>query len=98
MKRSSAWHLRLLLIGSLALILWGQVAANPSTLPPRAYLPLVSKEHPPVEVRALWVSRFDWTDWGQPADDDRIDEIVQKAAAANFNVILFQVQGWRCVL
>jgi uncharacterized lipoprotein YddW (UPF0748 family) len=93
MKRSSAWHLRLSLIGSLAFLIWGQVAANSSALTPRAYLPLVSKEYPPVEVRALWVSRFDWTTYNQPAQPAKIDEIVQNAAAANFNVIFFQVRG-----
>jgi uncharacterized lipoprotein YddW (UPF0748 family) len=92
MKRSSGWHLRLLLIGSLALIIGGQVAAGSSTLAPRAYLPLVSKA-PPVEVRALWVSRFDWTGWNNPGSAAAIDEIVQKAAGANFNMILFQVRG-----
>jgi uncharacterized lipoprotein YddW (UPF0748 family) len=93
MKRSSGWYLRLLLIGSLAFLIWGQVAAGPSTLTPRAYLPLVSKEHPPVEVRALWVSRFEWTSSGNPGSAATIDDIVQKAAGANFNMILFQVRG-----
>jgi len=45
------------------------------------------------EVRALWVTRFDWTTFGQPADPDKIDEIVQNAAAAGFNAIYFQVRG-----
>lgn len=62
------------------------------------YLPLVQSPPPTavppqVEFRGLWVTRFDWTTFGQPADPARIDEIVQNAAAAGFNVIFFQVRG-----
>lgn len=61
------------------------------------YLPLIAKaEVQPtanVEFRGLWVTRFDWTNYGQPAEPSRIDEIVQDAAAAGFNAILFQVRG-----
>lgn len=39
------------------------------------------------EVRAVWVTRFGWTD----ADDIR--RIVNDAADAGFNVVLFQVRG-----
>lgn len=44
------------------------------------------------EVRGLWITRFDWTaiDGADPA---RIDEIVDNAAAAGFNVLFFQVRG-----
>ncbi|MDJ0755924.1 MAG: family 10 glycosylhydrolase [Ardenticatenaceae bacterium] len=45
-----------------------------------------------VEVRGLWVSRFDWTSWNG-ADPNKIDEIVNNAAYAGFNVIYFQVRG-----
>ncbi|MBU1878530.1 MAG: family 10 glycosylhydrolase, partial [Chloroflexi bacterium] len=45
------------------------------------------------EVRALWVSRFEWTSPASPATPATIDTIVTKAAAARFNVILFQVRG-----
>jgi uncharacterized lipoprotein YddW (UPF0748 family) len=60
-----------------------------------AFLPLVRKPEPPppVEFRGLWVTRFDWTDYGQPADPARIDEIVNNAATAGFNAIFFQVRG-----
>ncbi|MEN8098714.1 MAG: family 10 glycosylhydrolase, partial [Chloroflexota bacterium] len=57
----------------------------------KVYLPLVMKKN--VEFRGLWITRFDWTgmwDVGSPA---RIDEMVNKAADANFNVLLFQVRG-----
>jgi uncharacterized lipoprotein YddW (UPF0748 family) len=61
------------------------------------YLPvIVAPEAPPgqmVEFRGLWVTRFDWTQSGQPADPARIDEIVDNAAAAGFNAVLFQVRG-----
>lgn len=39
------------------------------------------------EVRALWVTRFDYT---QPDD---VRAIIQNAADLNFNVVLFQVRG-----
>ena len=46
-----------------------------------------------VEFRGLWVSRFDWTSSYNPGSPARIDEIVIRAAAANFNALLFQVRG-----
>ena len=45
------------------------------------------------EFRGLWVTRFDWTRANSPADKSKIDEIVNNAAAAGFNAILFQVRG-----
>jgi len=94
MHISSGQYWRLLLVGLLILTLWGQVAAAVTALTPQAYLPLVDKaDRLPQEVRALWVTRFDWTSLGQPAQPAKIDEIVSKAAAANFNMILFQVRG-----
>lgn len=63
------------------------------------YLPLVlnnSSSPPPepmTEFRGVWVTRFDWTSYGQPANPAKIDEIVQNVAAAGFNVIFFQVRG-----
>lgn len=44
------------------------------------------------EVRALWVTRFDWTD-NNGADPAKIDEIVKHAASAGFNTLYFQVRG-----
>ncbi len=46
-----------------------------------------------VEFRGLWVTRFDWTTFNQPASPARIDQIVNAAADAGFNVIFFQVRG-----
>jgi uncharacterized lipoprotein YddW (UPF0748 family) len=59
------------------------------------YLPIVSKPEPPPlqEFRGLWVSRYDWTLYSQPASPAKLDEIVQNAALAGFNVIFFQVRG-----
>lgn len=46
-----------------------------------------------VEFRGLWVTRFDWTNYGQPASKGKIDQIVADAALAGFNAIFFQVRG-----
>jgi uncharacterized lipoprotein YddW (UPF0748 family) len=62
-----------------------------------AFLPLVTKpEAPPeplVEMRGLWITRFDWT--LNPADRNpaKLDEIVNNAADAGFNALFFQVRG-----
>jgi len=65
-----------------------------------SYLPLIvnpeSTPEPPSaleEFRGMWVTRFDWTNYGQPADPSRIDEIIQDASTAGFNAIFFQVRG-----
>jgi uncharacterized lipoprotein YddW (UPF0748 family) len=42
---------------------------------------------PAVEARALWVSRFEYSSPG------RVAEIMERAARANFNIVLFQVRG-----
>lgn len=81
----------------LCLMLAGIAAATQSS-DTFTYLPLVQNpiatEAPPlVEFRGLWVTRFDWTTFGNPANPAKIDEIVQNAAAAGFNVIFFQVRG-----
>lgn len=43
-----------------------------------------------VEMRALWVSRFDWLN---AYNTTKIDEIVNNVAYAGFNAIFFQVRG-----
>ena len=45
----------------------------------------------PVEARALWVTRFEYTTSSQ-VDFAKIATIFQKAASANFNVVYFQVR------
>ncbi len=61
--------------------------------PYRVYLPLVQRA-PASEFRALWVTRFDWTrtdgTWARP---ETLELIAEQAAAAHFNVLLFQVRG-----
>ncbi len=101
-------HPRLRLLTGLALGLLGLytlwVSASSSN---HNYLPLVAALPPtptPVptptpdpnampEIRALWVTRFDWTSNTSPADPARIDEMVANAALAGFNTIYFQVRG-----
>ena len=59
------------------------------------YLPAIANPPPPPleEFRGLWVTRFDWTSFGQPASPNKIDEIVSNASFAGFNAIFFQVRG-----
>jgi uncharacterized lipoprotein YddW (UPF0748 family) len=45
----------------------------------------------PVEARALWVTRFEYTT-ASAVDFPKIATIFQKAASANFNVVYFQVR------
>ncbi len=54
---------------------------QPEPAPPTAPL------EPAVEARALWVSRFEFN------SPQKIELIMQRAAAANFNVIYFQARG-----
>jgi uncharacterized lipoprotein YddW (UPF0748 family) len=45
------------------------------------------------EIRALWVTRFDWTFYHRAVTTTDLDVIVNNAAAAHFNVLLFQIRG-----
>jgi len=45
------------------------------------------------EIRALWVTRFDWTFFGRPVTTTDLDAIVNNAASAHFNMLLFQIRG-----
>ena len=59
-----------------------------------AYLPLISRNYPLAEeFRGLWVTRFDWTSFGHTVTTTDLDTIVDKAASAHFNALLFQVRG-----
>ncbi len=59
-----------------------------------AYLPLIQRNYPIVaEFRGLWVTRFDWTRFGYTVTPSDLDTIVNHAAAAHFNALLFQVRG-----
>jgi uncharacterized lipoprotein YddW (UPF0748 family) len=58
------------------------------------FLPLIQRHYPILaEFRGLWVTRFDWTRFGQTVTTSDLDAIVDHAAAAHFNVLLFQVRG-----
>ncbi|MFN3928989.1 MAG: LuxR C-terminal-related transcriptional regulator [Thermoflexus sp.] len=62
----------------------------------RVYLPLILRapSAESAEFRALWITRFDWTradgTWARP---EALVAIAEQAAAARFNVLLFQVRG-----
>jgi hypothetical protein len=62
-------------------------AVSGDTLTHTTYLPLVTKSWSMPEARALWVTRYDYSDAAS------IQTIINKAAYANFNIILFQVRG-----
>jgi uncharacterized lipoprotein YddW (UPF0748 family) len=95
-----------LLFCLLAIVLLGTAVYAVAEQQTQVYLPVVSKPEPTptptpppppppppmVEFRGLWVSRFDWTVHAAPVPAT-IDEIVDNAADAGFNAILFQVRG-----
>ncbi len=65
-----------------------------ATLAYTIYLPLINRNYPIVEeFRGLWVTRFDWTRFGYTVTTSDLDTIVDKAASAHFNALLFQVRG-----
>jgi uncharacterized lipoprotein YddW (UPF0748 family) len=58
------------------------------------YLPVINRNYPIMqEVRALWVTRFEWTFYHRAVTTTDIDTIVDHAAAAHFNMLLFQIRG-----
>ncbi len=58
------------------------------------YLPLINRNAPIAEeFRGLWVTRFDWTSFGHTVTPSDLDAIVDHAASAHFNALLFQVRG-----
>ena len=55
---------------------------------------MINKNYPIAqEVRALWVTRFEWTSSSSVVTTSVIDAIVDNAAAAHFNMLLFQIRG-----
>ncbi len=65
-----------------------------ATAPYTLYLPLIQRSLPGLEeFRGLWVTRFDWTRFGYTASMSDLDAIVDHAASAHFNALLFQVRG-----
>jgi uncharacterized lipoprotein YddW (UPF0748 family) len=58
------------------------------------FLPLIQRSFPILaEFRGLWVTRFDWTRFGYTVTLSDLDAIVDHAASAHFNALLFQVRG-----
>ncbi|MBK8431958.1 MAG: family 10 glycosylhydrolase [Chloroflexi bacterium] len=66
---------------------------TPSPTPSPTPTPTATPSGAMVEMRGLWITRFDWTVFNQPASPAKIDEMVDNAAYAGFNVIFFQVRG-----
>lgn len=61
-----------------------------------AFLPLINYGDAittMTEFRGLWVTRFDWTFFGRPVTTTDLDAIVNNAASAHFNALLFQIRG-----
>lgn len=48
---------------------------------------------PNKERRAIWISRYDWTDFNTVAQPEKIDRMVENIAGAGFNTIYFQVRA-----
>ena len=48
---------------------------------------------PTRELRAVWVSRYDWTSYGVSAAAGDIQNVVNQATSAGFNAIFFQVRA-----
>ncbi len=65
-------------------------------LTPTLYLPLIRRSTVPlpmVERRAVWVTRYDWTQFNTTPAPESIDALVAKVAGAGFNTIFFQVRA-----
>ena len=78
----------LLLVLLLSFIV--SIPSYSAPLPPRVYLPHFTAgvhDTPMLEVRALWVTRWDYS------SADGVRTIVRKAAQYHFNVVWFQVRG-----
>ena len=83
----------LLPAGGLSILIFTVLLVTAAEGGGRVYLPLVTRpEEQMVEVRALWVTRYDWTNYAS-ADPAAIDEIVDRSADAGFNALFFQVRG-----
>ena len=84
--------LYLLLIGVVIILITTMITFAQNN--EQVYLPIVGtvQQQEMEEVRGIWVTRFDWTNYAS-ADPAQLDEIVDRAADAGFNVIFFQVRG-----
>lgn len=79
----------LIFLGSL--LLGGLTAAVTAYAENNIYLPVLNRGTM-VEFRGLWITRFEWAIGKNPTPAD-IDRIVNNAATAGFNALLFQVRG-----
>jgi uncharacterized lipoprotein YddW (UPF0748 family) len=50
------------------------------------------------EVRAMWITRFEWPSGSEAAIKSRLDNMMQTLAAHNFNTVFFQIRGQADVL
>lgn len=86
------------IVTSLFLLVTIALVAMAGTSEKQAYLPIIRMPdptptptpRPPEEFRGLWITRWDWA---PGATEATIDTIVDDAAGAGFNVLLFQVRG-----
>ncbi len=63
-------------------------------LAPRAYLPLITSAPVPItELRAVWVTRFDWTTLERTPRPEDVDTLVTNIASAGLNTIFFQIRA-----
>jgi uncharacterized lipoprotein YddW (UPF0748 family) len=96
MRRSQLIVLSAGVVASLFLLVAVALVARAGTNDEQAFLPVVRMPEPTitpnssVEFRGLWVTRWDWA---PGATEATIDAIVDDAARAGFNVLLFQVRG-----
>jgi uncharacterized lipoprotein YddW (UPF0748 family) len=62
-------------------------AVEPTPLPPSP------PPEPATELRAVWVSRYDWTTYGVSPSAGDVQRIVDQAVSAGFNAIFFQARA-----
>ena len=69
--------------------------ADSDLLTQTTYLPLVARVEPAsmVERRAIWITRYDWTNLNAAPSPETIDALVNQVAGAGFNTIFFQVRA-----
>lgn len=105
MNQLRSWIVPVLAGGLLLLLAAFAVAQGEQ----KSYLPIASRSEAPtptpipqpptpppghmVEFRGLWITRFDWMGGSRPATPETVDRMVNDAANAGFNVLLFQARG-----
>lgn len=79
----------------------GQSPATPTVTPTATPAPTLTPTATPTrppdalasERRAIWITRYDWTNIETAAEPAVIDEMVDNVAGAGFNTIFFQIRG-----